>query len=402
MAPTLLPIPSASLQYADTETQLICYGYRYYNPSMGRWLGRDPMGEKGGLHLYAFCRNNAINAYDALGMYTINDVYGGIPDDDVFSHLHPTFEKMEGGWYDPATDRLHVFHAGSDPADIDYSSSENYDAPVWQNWGNQIMDDDDASLENWRESAATYTAGFIAYTEWAQQVIEQSKKPTLIIVPGTSTPVAPTVDNSSEESEEPTLENGDSTASDEGSAPNSVTLGSSSAKTPTNGSGWGTVVVLYDGKEQADPNNPAHATGAQLARLANNTVSDPKYAINAQSAVVGVATALTSGIDTHSANYVVVLDHGDSNWYGGMRQQLGDNLLTKNDMTFLGAMVKPGGAVVLYGCSAGDSSGYLQGMANAAGTRVYAFPFDVALKPGAPLPSPAPDWPYKDPVKKGP
>lgn len=162
------------------------------------------------------------------------------------------------------------------------------------------------------------------------------------------------------------------------------------------------MMVVYDGKEAADPNNKAHATGAQLGRLATNTVSDPKYAINAQSAVLASAIALENGISTHSVEYVVVLDHGDSNWYGGMRQQLGDELLSKSDMPFLSVFVQPGGAVVLYGCSAGDSIGYLQNMANAAGTRVYAFPFDVQLKPGDPLPSPAPDWPYKDPVKKGP
>ena len=43
-------------------------GHRYYNPSMGRFLGRDPAEEKGGLHLYAFCENNAVNRWDYLGM----------------------------------------------------------------------------------------------------------------------------------------------------------------------------------------------------------------------------------------------------------------------------------------------------------------------------------------------
>jgi RHS repeat-associated protein len=41
-------------------------GRRYYNPSQGRFFGRDPIGEKGGIHLYAFCRNNAINGYDFM------------------------------------------------------------------------------------------------------------------------------------------------------------------------------------------------------------------------------------------------------------------------------------------------------------------------------------------------
>jgi RHS repeat-associated protein len=31
----------------DRETDLLYYGYRYYNPSTGRWLSRDPLGELG-------------------------------------------------------------------------------------------------------------------------------------------------------------------------------------------------------------------------------------------------------------------------------------------------------------------------------------------------------------------
>ena len=35
------PIRSSS-KYSDDETDFIYYGYRYYNPSTGRWLSRDP------------------------------------------------------------------------------------------------------------------------------------------------------------------------------------------------------------------------------------------------------------------------------------------------------------------------------------------------------------------------
>jgi RHS repeat-associated protein len=42
-------------------------GRRYYNPSTGRWLSRDPIGEKGGLNLYAFVRNDPIGKTDSLG-----------------------------------------------------------------------------------------------------------------------------------------------------------------------------------------------------------------------------------------------------------------------------------------------------------------------------------------------
>ena len=43
-----------STKFTDDETDLIYYGYRYYSPSLGRWISRDPSGEDGGLHLWLF------------------------------------------------------------------------------------------------------------------------------------------------------------------------------------------------------------------------------------------------------------------------------------------------------------------------------------------------------------
>jgi RHS repeat-associated protein len=96
-----------STKYTDAETQLLYYGYRYYNPSLGRWLGRDPLVEKGGLHLYAFCRNNAVNAYDALGMIPLrmDDIWNeDMPDADFVAEHQPTWQKVgDSSWYDPVT-----------------------------------------------------------------------------------------------------------------------------------------------------------------------------------------------------------------------------------------------------------------------------------------------------------
>src|ERR1700734_3770224 len=36
-----------STKYDDDETDFLYYGYRYYNPSTGRWLSRDPIVELG-------------------------------------------------------------------------------------------------------------------------------------------------------------------------------------------------------------------------------------------------------------------------------------------------------------------------------------------------------------------
>lgn len=57
-----------STKFTDTETCLLDYGRRYYSLSQGRFLGRDPIDEKGGLLLYGFVENNPINRWDVLGM----------------------------------------------------------------------------------------------------------------------------------------------------------------------------------------------------------------------------------------------------------------------------------------------------------------------------------------------
>lgn len=56
-----------STKYRDEETGLIDFGYRFYNPETGRWLNRDPIGELGGVNLYAFGPNSPINGVDPNG-----------------------------------------------------------------------------------------------------------------------------------------------------------------------------------------------------------------------------------------------------------------------------------------------------------------------------------------------
>ena len=42
-------------------------GYRFYNPDLGRWINRDPIGEIGGINIYQFTVNDPLNRYDLLG-----------------------------------------------------------------------------------------------------------------------------------------------------------------------------------------------------------------------------------------------------------------------------------------------------------------------------------------------
>lgn len=65
-----------STRFTDDETNLIYYGYRYYSPSVGRWLARDPIEEQGGVNLYGFCLNNSVNGIDVLGKNPIFTIGG--------------------------------------------------------------------------------------------------------------------------------------------------------------------------------------------------------------------------------------------------------------------------------------------------------------------------------------
>jgi RHS repeat-associated protein len=48
---------------------LLSYGYRYHDPSLQRWLNRDPAAETGGLNLYAFAANGPVNGVDTDGRF---------------------------------------------------------------------------------------------------------------------------------------------------------------------------------------------------------------------------------------------------------------------------------------------------------------------------------------------
>jgi RHS repeat-associated protein len=58
-----------STKYHDSESGLLYYGFRYYNPATGRWLSRDPIGEGGGISVYGFVHSSPPNLVDLLGLW---------------------------------------------------------------------------------------------------------------------------------------------------------------------------------------------------------------------------------------------------------------------------------------------------------------------------------------------
>lgn len=57
----------------DSETGLIYFGNRYYNPKTHRWVTADPIGTAGGPNLYAYLNNNPLGQFDPLGLTAGDD-----------------------------------------------------------------------------------------------------------------------------------------------------------------------------------------------------------------------------------------------------------------------------------------------------------------------------------------
>jgi len=57
-----------SNEYWDNDLKKIAYLFRFYDPSLGKFLSRDPIGEKAGQNLYLMCLNDPIGWIDILGL----------------------------------------------------------------------------------------------------------------------------------------------------------------------------------------------------------------------------------------------------------------------------------------------------------------------------------------------
>jgi RHS repeat-associated protein len=58
-----------SSECVDDALRLVYYNFRHYEPVVGRWLRRDPIGENGGLNNYSFLHNDILRLSDYLGEY---------------------------------------------------------------------------------------------------------------------------------------------------------------------------------------------------------------------------------------------------------------------------------------------------------------------------------------------
>jgi RHS repeat-associated protein len=66
-----------STKRANDTTDFVLYEYRLYDPSTGRWLNRDPIGEDGGFNLYGFVYNSPVNRIDPKGLNSLLSIASG-------------------------------------------------------------------------------------------------------------------------------------------------------------------------------------------------------------------------------------------------------------------------------------------------------------------------------------
>ena len=82
--------------------------HRYYDPSIGRDISADPIGQRGGLNLYTYALNSPTGVIDPLGLYVSNPTNRTVtvkPENGPMFKLPPktTVDVSPDGVYDPGT-----------------------------------------------------------------------------------------------------------------------------------------------------------------------------------------------------------------------------------------------------------------------------------------------------------
>jgi type VI secretion system secreted protein VgrG len=67
------------------QSEIVLTHYRAYDPNFGKWLSADPIGERGGMNLYAYVMGNPLNALDQFGLRGYPSTFvGPLMDNDYY------------------------------------------------------------------------------------------------------------------------------------------------------------------------------------------------------------------------------------------------------------------------------------------------------------------------------
>jgi RHS repeat-associated protein len=118
----------------DPETGLLYYRYRYYDNQLGRFIGRDPIGYKGGKNLYEYVGSGPVNWFDPWGLLTCKDPEWHSEPKGSDNPERYWGKSRHGYWHDWSLD---ADSSGSEkPSEIDIQGELriNY-APFVKRWG---------------------------------------------------------------------------------------------------------------------------------------------------------------------------------------------------------------------------------------------------------------------------
>ena len=85
-----------SSEYHNDITGLVEYIYRKYDPSLGRWINRDPVEEQGGVNLYTMCKNNIVALYDERGLFLTDSILIYAKNKIILAAMRKWFKDNEG------------------------------------------------------------------------------------------------------------------------------------------------------------------------------------------------------------------------------------------------------------------------------------------------------------------
>ena len=83
--------------FHHAESDLFLTWFRAYDPELGRWLSRDPVGFADGPNVYLYVRNGVLNQIDPFGLQGIpGGLFGDSRVNDIFSDLlSPIWDNAE-------------------------------------------------------------------------------------------------------------------------------------------------------------------------------------------------------------------------------------------------------------------------------------------------------------------
>jgi RHS repeat-associated protein len=125
----------------DSDTGLQRLGHRFYDPSTGRFLSRDPI--RAGYNWYAYCENDPVNAVDPEGLdagwgrddWPYADPYGYVPKGPPGVSLEDNANEVAGHPFDPWWFRDQVRTGG--PWDFKSEGPNQINVhPEYENFGN--------------------------------------------------------------------------------------------------------------------------------------------------------------------------------------------------------------------------------------------------------------------------